>query len=198
MGKIYCKDDFVLPPLKAIDIRGHDLIAERLDFDITLSAGGYSEFTARRRGNNFYNCAVSDDSITVFCDRHGLRPGHLRIKMTLYLPDPNMPDGSRTLTADVDSSIEIVPYPVPLELSESELSAVLPLIKGETGETGPVGPQGAPGIQGPPGEIPEETIKRIEDVTKKADDAASKAEEAASNIQTFSPEELDEIISEFN
>lgn len=196
MGKIYCKDDFVLPPLKAIDIRGHDLIAERLDFDITLSAGGYSGFTARRRGNNFYNCAISDDSITVFCDRHGLRPGHLRIKMTVYLPDPNMPDGSRTITADVDSSIEIVPYPVPLELSESELSAVLPLIKGEPGRDG---------VDGKDAVIPEETLRGIAEATQradsaasKADDAASKAEEAASNIQTFSPEELDEIISEFN
>lgn len=160
-NKIYYKDDFVLPPIRTLDIRGHDVLSEKLDFDISLRAGGYTEFVARRRGNNLYNCSISEGAVIVYADRHGLHPGQLNILMTAYLPDANMPDGSRRLTRELESAIEIVDYPVTLELSASELAAVLPVIKGD------------------PGSVPESEMRRIDEAVVSAVSAVNAAKAAA-------------------
>ena len=81
------------------------------DFDIKASVeGGFSIFTAGRKGGNFNHCKVEKDgSLTVFFDNHNLTAGQLQIEVVFYHVDSDYnTDGTRQEAFNVASNVYLV------------------------------------------------------------------------------------------
>ena len=81
------------------------------DFDIKASVeGGFSVFTAGRKGGNFNHCKVENDgSLTVFFDNHNLTAGQLQIEVVFYHLDSDYnTDGIRQEAFNVASNVYLV------------------------------------------------------------------------------------------
>ena len=81
------------------------------DFDIKASVeGGFSVFTAGRKGGNFNHCKVEKDgSLTVFFDNHNLTAGQLQIEVIFYHIDKDYnTDGIRQEAFNVASNVYLV------------------------------------------------------------------------------------------
>ena len=81
------------------------------DFDIKASVeGGFSVFTAGRKGGNFNHCKVENDgSLTVFFDNHNLTAGQLQIEVIFYHVDKDYnTDGIRQEAFNVASNVYLV------------------------------------------------------------------------------------------
>lgn len=81
------------------------------DFDIKASVeGGFSVFTAGRKGGNFNHCKVEKDgSLTVFFDNHNLTAGQLQIEVIFYHVDKDYnTDGIRQEAFNVASNVYLV------------------------------------------------------------------------------------------
>lgn len=81
------------------------------DFDIKASVeGGFSVFTAGRKGGNFNHCKVENDgSLTVFFDNHNLTAGQLQIEIIFYHVDKDYnTDGIRQEAFNVASNVYLV------------------------------------------------------------------------------------------
>ena len=81
------------------------------DFDIKASVeGGFSIFTAGRKGGNFNHCKVENDgSLTVFFDNHNLTAGQLQIEVVFYHLDSDYnTDGIRQEAFNVASNVYLV------------------------------------------------------------------------------------------
>lgn len=81
------------------------------DFDIKASVeGGFSVFTAGRKGCNFNHCKVEKDgSLTVFFDNHNLTAGQLQIEVVFYHLDSDYnTDGIRQEAFNVASNVYLV------------------------------------------------------------------------------------------
>lgn len=81
------------------------------DFDIKASVeGGFSVFTAGRKGGNFNHCKVEKDgSLTVFFDNHNLTAGQLQIEVVFYHLDSDYnTDGIRQEAFNVASNVYLV------------------------------------------------------------------------------------------
>lgn len=81
------------------------------DFDIKASVeGGFSIFTAGRKGGNFNHCKVEKDgSLTVFFDNHNLTAGQLQIEVVFYHVDSDYnTDGIRQEAFNVASNVYLV------------------------------------------------------------------------------------------
>jgi hypothetical protein len=81
------------------------------DFDIKASVeGGFSIFTAGRKGGNFNHCKVEKDgSLTVFFDNHNLTAGQLQIEVIFYHVDKDYnTDGIRQEAFNVASNVYLV------------------------------------------------------------------------------------------
>lgn len=81
------------------------------DFDIKASVeGGFSVFTAGRKGGNFNHCKVENDgSLTVFFDNHNLTAGQLQIEVVFYHVDSDYnTDGIRQEAFNVASNVYLV------------------------------------------------------------------------------------------
>lgn len=81
------------------------------DFDIKASVeGGFSVFTAGRKGGNFNHCKVEKDgSLTVFFDNHNLTDGQLQIEVVFYHADKDYnTDGTRQEAFNVASNVYLV------------------------------------------------------------------------------------------
>lgn len=81
------------------------------DFDIKASVeGGFSVFTAGRKGGNFNHCKVEKDgSLTVFFDNHNLTAGQLQIEVVFYHVDSDYnTDGIRQEAFNVASNVYLV------------------------------------------------------------------------------------------
>lgn len=81
------------------------------DFDIKASVeGGFSVFTAGRKGENFNHCKVENDgSLTVFFDNHNLTAGQLQIEVIFYHVDKDYnTDGIRQEAFNVASNVYLV------------------------------------------------------------------------------------------
>lgn len=81
------------------------------DFDIKASVeGGFSIFTAGRKGGNFNHCKVENDgSLTVFFDNHNLTAGQLQIEVIFYHVDSDYKtDGIRQEAFNVASNVYLV------------------------------------------------------------------------------------------
>ena len=81
------------------------------DFDIKASVeGGFSVFTAGRKGGKFNHCKVEKDgSLTVFFDNHNLTAGQLQIEVVFYHLDSDYnTDGIRQEAFNVASNVYLV------------------------------------------------------------------------------------------
>ena len=81
------------------------------DFDIKASVeGGFSIFTAGRKGGKFNHCKVEKDgSLTVFFDNHNLTAGQLQIEVVFYHVDSDYnTDGIRQEAFNVASNVYLV------------------------------------------------------------------------------------------
>lgn len=81
------------------------------DFDIKASVeGGFSVFTAGRKGGSFNHCKVEKDgSLTVFFDNHNLTAGQLQIEVIFYHVDKDYnTDGIRQEAFNVASNVYLV------------------------------------------------------------------------------------------
>ena len=81
------------------------------DFDIKASVeGGFSVFTAGRKGGNFNHCKVEKDgSLTVFFDNHNLTAGQLQIEVIFYHVDKDYNTyGIRQEAFNVASNVYLV------------------------------------------------------------------------------------------
>lgn len=81
------------------------------DFDIKASVeGGFSVFTAGRKGGKFNHCKIEKDgSLTVFFDNHNLTAGQLQIEVVFYHVDSDYnTDGIRQEAFNVASNVYLV------------------------------------------------------------------------------------------
>ena len=100
--------EFILP---LTDLTGRFPLAfPACDFTLEISSGtGFRTYTAGVHNGVPVNLREDNGRIRVICDRHRLPPGHLWCRMTLHIPDPSMPDGTRDTGDRFPLGIELVP-----------------------------------------------------------------------------------------
>ncbi len=91
---------------------------------------------AGRRNGELYNCRIEGEDLIIVADGHGLLPcTELRCDIVYHIPDPEMPDGIRTVVKSYPTGISLVTDPAE-SYSQADFEALLPFIKGEDGTDG--------------------------------------------------------------
>lgn len=139
MEYINYKEDFPLL-IRMSNVCGVQTGVPDFDFIIRLRSH-LSEFRAGRKDGELYNCRVGDreDELVVILNNHGLAPcGELLCEMTYFIPDPDMPDGIRTVVRNYKTGIALVTKVADCNSDfdcdcVAEFEVLLPYIKGEPG-----------------------------------------------------------------
>lgn len=124
-----CNEDFKLD-VKILDAQDRPALPTDVDFVVRLIAGSRI-FTAGRRGGVLHNCRISgidDSTVTVIADSHGLGPCRsLDVETIIFIPDPEMPDGIRTVSRRQPSGYALTLAESALP-SKLQISLQLPII----------------------------------------------------------------------
>lgn len=82
-------------PLRDLDFEGHAYTALKPGFAFACKEG-----VCR-------NCTMRGDKVLIICDRHGLRPGEVKVELSVHYPDELYPDGIRTEFLTVTTGITL-------------------------------------------------------------------------------------------
>lgn len=154
MKYIYYKDDFTLL-IKVGKVPDWD-------FDVMLrTQDNGTPYRASRVNGTCNSCEVCEDAIKVVCDSHRLLPGKIIATINWHQPDNAYSDGVKNLEQRIETGVELTS--VPVQVSDAEVEAIMPYIKGDKGEPFTYG---------------DFTEEEIEGLQKPAVEAAERADEA--------------------
>lgn len=183
MIKRHYREDFLLA-LQMVNPCGVQTGVPDFDFMVKIRSD-YAAFTAGRKDGALYNCrpGSSEDELIVMLDSHGLGPcEELIAEITYFIPDPQMPDGVRTVVRTHRTGIHLSADVCECNEDESlEFSVLLPYIKGDKGDPftyGDFTEEQLAELQKPAVDAANRVDKSIENAIKATADANSAAQSA--------------------
>lgn len=93
--------------LEITDKNGNVVPLSELDFDGQAYTAMKPGFAFACKEGVCRNCTMRGDKVLIICDRHGLRPGKVKVELRVHYPDELYPDGIRTEFLKVTTGITL-------------------------------------------------------------------------------------------
>lgn len=93
--------------LEITDKNGNVVPLSELDFDGQAYTAMKPGFAFACKEGVCRNCTMRGDKVLIICDRHGLRPGKVKVELRVNYPDELYPDGIRTEFLKVTTGITL-------------------------------------------------------------------------------------------
>ena len=93
--------------LEITDKNGNVVPLSELDFDGQAYTAMKPGFAFACKEGVCRNCTMRGDKVLIICDRHGLRPGKVKVELRVHYPDKLYPDGIRTEFLKVTTGITL-------------------------------------------------------------------------------------------